>query len=209
MIRILVVDDHPAMRLGVQRIFGRDAPEITMEEAAGGPEALERVRNGSFSLVLLDLVLPGRSGFELLGEIKSLRPELPVLIFSMHTDEPFVVRALKEGAAGYITKDCPPEELIRAVRRVAVGGHYIMAELSGLLIDHLQARDDRPLHEHLSSREYEVMRLLARGAHLREIAKQLCVSDSTVSTYRTRILQKLHLENNAQLTRYTLDNGLD
>ncbi|HEX4495351.1 MAG TPA: response regulator transcription factor [Thermoanaerobaculia bacterium] len=209
MIRLLVVDDHPAIRVGVQRIFARDAPDISIEEAAGEPEALDRLRAGSFSLVLLDLVLPGRSGFEALHEIKSLRPELPVLVFSMHTDGPFVLRALQEGASGYLAKDCTPEELIKAVRKVAAGGRYIMTELSELLIDRLQAPADRPLHEQLSSRELEVMRLLAVGTSLREIGNQLCVSESTVSTYRTRILRKLQLANNAQITRYVLDNHLD
>jgi two-component system invasion response regulator UvrY len=209
MIRLLVVDDHPAIRVGVQRIFARDAPDIAVEEAAGEPEALDRIRKGSFSLVLLDLVLPGRSGFEALQEIRGLRPELPVLVFSMHTDGPFVLRALQEGASGYLAKDCTPEELIKAVRKVAAGGRYIMTELSELLIDRLQAPADRPLHEQLSSRELEVMRLLAVGTSLREIGTQLCVSESTVSTYRTRILRKLQLANNAQITRYVLDNHLD
>jgi two-component system invasion response regulator UvrY len=209
MIRILVVDDHPAIRVGVQRIFARDAPDIVMEEAAGEPEALDRIRAASFSLVLLDLVLPGRSGFEALHEIKGLRPELPVLVFSMHTDGPFVLRALQDGASGYLAKDCTPEELIKAVRKVAAGGRYIMSELSELLIDRLQAPADRPLHEQLSSRELEVMRLLAVGTSLREIGTQLCVSESTVSTYRTRILRKLQLANNSQITRYVLDSHLD
>lgn len=210
MLRVLIVDDHPATRVGVQRIFGRDAPDIAIEEASGGREALERVRTQEhWSLVLLDLVLPGFSGFEALHEIKHLRPELPVLVFSMHTDGPFVLRALQEGASGYLTKDCPPDELIKAVRKVAGGGSYIMTELTALLIDRLQAPADRPLHEQLSSRELEVMRLLAAGTSLREVGRQLCVSESTVSTYRTRILRKLQLANNAQITRYVLDNHLD
>lgn len=206
-IRVLVVDDHPAMRIGVREILTESA-DIVVEEAESGEEALERVRTESWSLVLLDLGLRGRSGFEVLDEIKSRRPELPVLVHSVYSDEAYVVRALKQGAAGYVTKDCTPEELVKAVRRVAAGSHYIAQELSPLLVDYLQAPDDRPLHLHLSSREFEVMRLLAHGHHLRDIAQQLSISESTVSTYRTRVLEKLRLENNAQITRYAIGHGL-
>jgi len=209
MIRLLVVDDHRVVRMGIERILARNAQDIVIEEAAGGREALDRVRAGSWDLVLLDLVLPDVSGFEVLSELKSLRPELPVLVFSMHTDEPYVIRALKDGAAGYVTKDCPPDELIKAVRRVAAGGHYIMPELAELLVGRLRTPQDLPLHELLSSREYEVMLSLARGKTLREIATHLCVSESSVSTYRTRILKKLHLGNNSQITRYVLDKSLE
>ena len=208
MIRVLVVDDHPATRVGVREILA-EHPDIAVEEAADGEAALERVRTESWNLVLLDLSLPGRSGFEVLEELKSRHPALPVLILSLHDDEPYVVRALQHGAAGYLTKDCPPDELIRAVRKVAGGGHYLMAELSELLIDLVQTPADRPLHESLSSREYEVMRLLAHGSSLRDISHQLHISESTVSTYRARVLEKLRLKNNAQIIRYALDNNLD
>lgn len=204
MIHILVVDDHPAIRQGVQEAF-RNTSDILTEEATCVQEAVERVRAGSFSLVLLDLGMPGRGGFELLSDLKGLRPELPILIFSVHDDESYVLRALKQKAAGYLTKGCPAAELIRAVRAVAEGRRYLMAEHAGLLIEQLH-RDDRPLHERLSSREHEVMLLLGRGITIRDIARRLGVSESSVSTYRSRILEKLHLENNAQLTRYVLAN---
>jgi len=203
-----MVDDHPAMQAGIQSILAREAPDIVMSEATSGDEALGKIRAESWSLVLLDLSLPGRSGFEILDEIKGLRPELPILVFSMHDDEAFVIRALKRGAAGYLTKESPSQEIIKAVRRVAAGSHYLTPALSDLLIDRLKTPDDHPLHEELSSREYEIMRLLARGVSLREIGQQLFISESTVSTYRSRILKKLRLENNAQITRYTIDNGL-
>lgn len=208
MLRVLVVDDHPAMRVGVRRILNRNAPDVVVEEASGGEEAVERARTESWSLILLDLSLPGRSGFETLGELRRRHPDLPVLVFSVHTDETFVVRALKGGASGYLTKDCSPEELVKAVRKVAAGGRYVAAQLSELLIDRLLVPDNHPLHEELSSREYEVMLLLSRGDHLRDIARQLCISESTVSTYRTRILGKLRLDNNAQVTRYAIDHNL-
>lgn len=206
MIRVLVVDDHPALRMGVRDILA--APDVLVEGAASGEEGLERAQDGAWSLVLLDLSLPGRGGFEVLEELKSRHPKLPVLIFSIYAEETYVVRALKRGAAGYLTKDCPPGELIKAVRKVAAGGHYIMPELSELLFNVLQAPDNRPLHEHLSSRELEVMRRLAHGCSLREIGQQLCISESTVSTYRERILKKLHLGNNAQITHYAIDHNL-
>jgi two-component system invasion response regulator UvrY len=190
-------------------MLARSSKDFVIEEAAGGREALERVRTGSWDLVLLDLVLPDVSGFEVLSELKSNRPEVPVLVFSMHTDEPYVIRALKDGASGYVTKDCPPDELIMAVRKVASGGHYIMPALAELLVGRLRTPQDLPLHELLSSREYEVMLLLARGTSLREMASHLCVSESSVSTYRTRILKKLHLENNSQITRYVLNKSLE
>lgn len=208
MIRVLIVDDHPATRVGVQRIIARDAPDINFGEASCEREALERIRNESWSLVLLDLNLPDRSGFELLGDVQNLRPGLPVLVFSMHTDESFVLRALKAGAAGYLAKSCSPEELVKALRRIASGHRYIMPELSELLIGRLQAPDKGLPHETLSGREYEVMLQLARGGSLRDISERLYLSESTVSTYRARILKKLHLENNAQLTRYAIENGL-
>lgn len=207
-IRVLVVDDHPVMRVGVQRILARTAPDIVVEEAQGSAEALDRLCAGRWSLVLLDLILPGRSGFEVLHDLRKLHPELPVVIFSMNKDEPSVVRALKEGAAGYLTKDCAPEDLVEAVRKVAAGGRYVPPEIAELLVHALHTPDDSPLHESLSIREYEVLFLLAEGSSLREIADELSISESSVSTYRSRVLTKLRLENNAQVIRYVLDNGL-
>ncbi len=207
-IRVLVVDDHPVMRLGVQRILARTAPDVVVEEAQGSVEALDRLRAGRWSLVLLDLVLPGRSGFEVLHDLRRLHPTLPVVIFSMNKDEPSVVRALKQGAAGYLTKDCDPQDLVEAVRKVAAGGRYVPPEIAELLVHALHTPDDSPLHESLSIREYEVLFLLAEGSSLREIADELNVSESSVSTYRSRVLTKLRLENNAQIIRYVLDNGL-
>lgn len=206
MIRVLVVDDHPALRIGVRDILA--APDVVVDVAANGEDALTRVQSSTWSVVLLDLSLPGRGGFEILQELKSRFPKLPVVIFSVYAEDTYVVRALKHGASGYITKDCQPDELIKAVRKVAAGGHYITPDLSDLLVNVLQAPGDRPLHELLSSREFEVMRRLAHGSSLREIGQLLCIAESTVSTYRERVLKKLHLENNAQIIRYALDNHL-
>ena len=207
-IRVLVVDDHPVMRLGVQRILARTAPDVVVEEAQGSVEALDRLRAGRWSLVLLDLVLPGRSGFEVLHDLRRLHPALPVVIFSMNKDEPSVVRALKQGAAGYLTKDCEPADLVEAVRKVAAGGRYVPPEIAELLVHALHSPGDSPLHESLSIQEYEILFLLAEGRSLRKIADELSISESSVSTYRSRVLTKLRLENNAQIIRYVLDNGL-
>lgn len=207
MIRVLVVDDQPVIRSGVRRIF-ETVSDVTIEEAEDAEVALEKIRTESWDVVLLELTLPGRSGLELLFELKDRLAKLPVLIFSSHKDESSVSRTLKAGAVGYVTKDCAPEQLIKAVHLAAMGGRYVMPELGGTLIGALQSGDERPSHEHLSGREYEVMVLLARGQPVRQISNHLCLSESTVSTYRTRILDKLRLANNAEITRYALAHGL-
>jgi len=207
LIRVLVVDDHQVVRAGVRQ-FLADASDITVSEASDGEQALERIRTGSWEVVLLDLTMPGRSGLEVLFELKDRSTKVRVLVFSIHSDEASVVRALKEGAAGYLTKDCTPQELVKAIRRVAGGGHYVMAELTDALVVSLQTDDERPPHERLSDREYEVMCLLSRGRSLHEIAHHLSLAESTVSTYRARILEKMNLSNNAEVTRYAIDHGI-
>jgi two-component system, NarL family, invasion response regulator UvrY len=206
MSRILVVDDQPVVREGVRQILGA-ALDAEIIEVDNGEEALLRMRGESWDLVLLELKLPRRSGFEVLFELKDVVPRLPILIFSSHEEEAYVVRALKAGACGYVTKTCQPRELVRAAQRVATGHRYVMAELADVLIPAFQS-DERPPHERLSDREYEVFCFVARGLSLREIALHLNIAESTVSTYRTRILEKMHVANNAEITRYALDNGL-
>jgi len=206
-IRLLVVDDHQIVRAGV-RLFLADALDITVAEAAGGEQALELIRTGSWDVVLLDLIMPGRSGLEVLFELKDRHPKVQVLVLSVHADEAYVVRAFKEGAAGYLTKDCTPAELLKAIRQVAGGGHYVMAELVDTLVATLQTDGERPPHERLSDREYEVLGLLARGRSPHEIAQRLRLAESTVGTYRARILKKMKLNNNAELTHYAIDHGL-
>lgn len=208
MIKILIVDDHAVVRDGVKKIFEELHGAASFGEAAGAAEALELARERDWDVVLLDLSLGGRSGLEVLRGLKQLRPKLPVLILSMYTEEQYARRAFKAGAAGYVTKDSPREELLRAVRKVTAGGRYVSPTLAEQLVADLERGTDRPPHEALSDREFEVMLLIASGKTVSEIAAQLSLSDKTVSTYRARILAKMDMKTNAELTRYAIQNDL-
>jgi two-component system, NarL family, invasion response regulator UvrY len=207
MIRILIADDHAIVRAGLKQLVAENPNLIVAAEAKTGPEALNLVRNNSFDVVLLDISMPGRGGLEVLSEIKKEFPRLPVLILSMHPEEQYAIRALKGGASGYITKDSAPEELVTAILKVAQGGKYITKSLAEQFLYLLEA-DETPPHASLSDREFQVFRLIASGKTATEIAKELSLSVKTISTYRTRILEKLHLKNNAQLIHYAAQNGL-
>ncbi len=208
MIKILIVDDHAVVRAGVKKIFEELHGAADFGEAAGAAEALELARERDWDVVLLDLSLGGRSGLEVLKELKQLRPKLPVLILSMHAEEQYARRAFKAGAAGYVTKDSPREELLRAVKKVTAGGRYVSPTLAEQLVADLERGTDRPPHEALSDREFEVMLLIASGKTVGEIAAQLSLSDNTISTYRARILAKTGMKTNAELTRYAIRNDL-
>ena len=207
--RILLIDDHEVVRAGVKRIFDKQ-PEGTVlfGEASTAPEALALVREQDWDAVVLDLSLGGRDGLEVLKELKQIRPRLPVLILSMHSEELFARRAFRAGASGYVTKDIPRSELIGAINRVIGGGTYVSPALAEELVVDLRRGTDRPLHELLSDREFEVMRLIAAGKTVSEIAQILSLSVGTISTYRMRILEKMEMNTNAELTRYALQNGL-
>lgn len=206
--RILIVDDHEVVREGVKRIFREQPGATEFGEAGAAPEALRCVREQAWDLVVLDLSLGDRSGLELLKVLKQIRPNLPVLILSMHPEEQYARRALKAGAAGYVTKDSSRAELSEAVNKVAAGGKYVTPALAKKLFVDRGRESDRPLHETLSNREFEVMRLLASGKTVTEIAEVLSLSDKTVSTYRTRLLEKTGLRTNAELVRYAIHNKL-
>ena len=206
--RILVIDDHEVVREGVKKIFNEKLGTIIFGEAGAAPDALRIVREEDWDVVVLDLSLGGRSGLELLKELKQIRPRLPVLIFSMHPEEQYARRAFKAGAAGYVTKDSPRAELAEAVNRVASGGQYVTAALAEKLIVDFARGSDRLPHETLSDREFEVMRLIASGKSLNEIASLLSLSDKTISTYRARVLEKIGLNSNAELIRYAIQNEL-
>jgi DNA-binding NarL/FixJ family response regulator len=207
-IRVLVVDDHPIVREGIRQTL-RDAPGITIGgEAASFEEALRLVASDAWNVVLLDLSLPGRSGFELLTELHQRWPRLPVLILSMHAERPIVLRTLRAGASGYLTKDSAPTELAAAIRRVAEGGRYVSAAIAAELVDVVREPERAP-HEMLSEREFQVLVLLARGLSVGAIAERLRLARSTVSTYRTRLLEKLGCGSNAELTRYVIENQLE
>ena len=206
--KILIIDDHEVVREGVKKIFNDKMGPIIFGEAGAAPDALKIVREQDWDVVVLDLSLGSRSGLELLKELKQIRPRLPVLIFSMHPEEQYARRAFKAGAAGYVTKDSPRAELAEAVNRVAAGGKYVTAALAEKLIVDFARGTDRLPHETLSDREFEVMRLIASGKPLNEIATLLSLSDKTISTYRARVLEKIGLNSNAELIRYAIENKL-
>jgi DNA-binding NarL/FixJ family response regulator len=204
--RILIVDDHEVLRDGVKRVFEKQADTAIFGEASRVEEALRLVRQQDWDLAVLDISLGGRSGLEVLKELKQIRPRLPVLVLSMHSEEQFARRALKAGASGYITKDSPRAELIKAVNKVMRGERYLSSTVAEKLIFDLDQGRER--HEVLSNREFEVLRLIGSGKTVREIAATLSLSGSTISTYRARILEKMGMKTNAELTHYAIHNNL-
>ena len=208
MTRMLIVDDHEVLRAGVKRLFEKQPGTATFGEASTVQEALRLVRDQDWDVVLLDISLGDRSGLEVLKELKQVRPQLPVLILSMHSEEQFARRAFKAGAAGYVTKDSPRAELVKAINKVAEGGRYVSHAFAEELVIDLERGSDCPPHETLSDREFEVMRLIGSGKTVSEIASVLSLSDSTISTYRGRILEKMGMRTNAELTYYAIQNKL-
>jgi two-component system, NarL family, invasion response regulator UvrY len=206
--KILIVDDHEVLRDGVKRVFDKQPGTVTFGEASTVPEALRLVREQDWDVVVLDISLGDRSGLEVLKGLKQIRPRLPVLILSMHSGEQFARRALNAGASGYITKDSPRAELVTAVNKVMSGGRYISATVAENLVFDIEGGTGQPPHETLSDREFEVLRLIALGNTVSEIASMLSLSDSTISTYRGRILEKMRMKTNAELTYYAIQNKL-
>jgi DNA-binding NarL/FixJ family response regulator len=206
--RLLLIDDHEVVREGVKRILGEQPGAFAFGEASNTVTALRLVLEQDWDLAVLDLSLDGRGGLDLLNELKRLRPRLPVLILSVHSEEQYAKRAFKAGASGYVTKDSPRDELATAIQRVLCGGRYVSRSLAETLIDDMAQGTDGPPHECLSGREFEVMRLIASGKTVGEIAELLSLSDKTISTYRARILEKMDLKNNAELTHYAIQNRL-
>jgi two-component system, NarL family, invasion response regulator UvrY len=207
--KILLIDDHEVVRAGVKRIFDKQPHgAVLFGEASTAREALDLVRAQDWDAVVLDLSLGGRDGLEVLKELKQIRPRLPVLILSMHSEELFARRAFKAGASGYIRKDIPRSELIAAINKVIGGGTYVSPTLAEELVVDLRRGAERPPHELLSDREFEVMRLIALGKTVSEIADILFLSVGTISTYRTRILEKMEMRTNADIIRYAIQNRL-
>jgi DNA-binding NarL/FixJ family response regulator len=206
--RVLIIDAHEVVRDGVKKILDEQPGATAFGEAGTVPEALRLVREQDWDVAVVDPQLEDRSGMEVLKELKQIRPHLPVLILSMHSEEQFARRALKAGASGYITKDSTRSELVKAVNKVMSGGRYISATVAEEFIFDLDAGSGRPPHEALSDREFEVLRLIASGKTISEIATTLSLSNSTISTYRGRILEKMGMKTNAELTHYTIQNKL-
>jgi two-component system invasion response regulator UvrY len=205
--RILVADDHPVVRHGVRQVLAADPDLVVVGEAKCGDEALQLARQLDWDVAILDFSMPGRSGFDLLGDMRREFPQRPVIVLSIHPEQLHASRVLKAGGAGYLNKASAAQELTSAVRRVAAGGRYVSAALAEMLAADL-ARDTGVLHERLSDREYRVMWLLATGKQISEIAREMRLRPSTVSTYRKRVFGKLKLRNNAELVQYAVRNQL-
>ena len=209
MIRILIADDHPFVRRGVKQVLTDEFPGVVIGEASTAPELLELAGKHPWNLVVLDLTMPGRDGLDALHELKSRCPDTPVLVLSMHPEDQFAVRVLRAGAAGYLTKESIPEELVQAVRKIMTDGKYIRPSVADLLATQLQQGDaNQPPHVRLSDREFQVLGLIANGKSVTHIAEELSLSVKSVSTYRARIVEKLHLKSTADLTRYALEHRL-
>jgi DNA-binding NarL/FixJ family response regulator len=206
--RILITDDHALIRMGLKQLLQVGISRAVIGEASNAAEALQQISEQPWDVVILDITMPGRSGVDILRDIKMLRPKLPVLILTASSEDQFAIRVLKVGAAGFVRKEMAPTELITAIKKVLTGGKYISQSLAEKLASSLNEDLETPPHESLSDREYEVMRLLAKGNTPTEVSKMLSLSVKTVSTYRTRILEKLHLKTSAELTYYAIKNGL-
>ncbi|HJT27705.1 MAG TPA: response regulator transcription factor [Pyrinomonadaceae bacterium] len=205
MLKILTIDDHEVVRRGLKDMFTKES--ATFGEARSGAEALDLVRKQPWDIAVLDISLGGRSGLEVLSELKQLRPRMPVLILTMHAEEQYAVRAFKAGASGYINKASSGEELRRAILKIIKGGQYVGPTLAEKIVVQLSQPGKVP-HETLSNREFEVLCSIASGQTVKEIAAKLSLSDKTISTYRRRILDKMDMRTNAELTHYAIRNGL-
>jgi DNA-binding NarL/FixJ family response regulator len=208
MIRVLIADDHAVVREGLKQIVAETPDMAVAGEASDGHQVLEFARTQDCDLVLLDLAMPGKDGLDTLRELKLIRPHLPVLILSVYPEDQYAVRLLRAGAAGYLTKESAPEELVAAIRKVSRGGRYVSETLGERLAFRLRSGADRPPHETLSDREFKVMLLLASGKTATEVADALCLSVKTISTYRSRALEKMNMRNNAQFSFYAMKHGL-
>jgi len=206
--RILIADDHAVVRRGLKEILADALPSSDFSEAGNGDEVLSCLGTHSIALLVLDINMPGRNGMDVLRDVKHTYPRLPVIILSVHPEDQYAVRCLRAGAAAYINKDSAPEELAIATKKILSGGRYISASLAEKLISILDEPTDKPLHESLSDREHEVMRMIAAGVPLTEIGERLHVSVKTISSYRTRVMEKMHMKSNSELTRYAMTHGL-
>jgi len=208
MIRIIIADDHTVVRRGLKQILMEGFPDATIEEVVDAGDLIHKVMSSEWDVVISDLSMPGRSGLDALQQIKQNFPKLPVLILSVHSEEQYALRVLKAGASGYLNKDSAPEELINAVQRVLLGKKYITASIAEKLATTLGHDAEKPAHEYLSNREFDVLKQIASGKSVSDIAEALSLSITTVSTYRARIMIKMGMRTNADLTLYAIENKL-
>ena len=205
---ILLADDHAVVRHGVKQILAEAFPLASFGEAPSVPELLDLVRSARWDVIVLDLTMQGENSLEALKQIKHDHPKLPVLILSMYPADQYALRTIRAGAAGYLNKESAPEELVQAILQVRKGGQYISASVADELVLHARQSSNLPLHKQLSDREYQVLCLIASGKELKEISAELSLSAKTVSTYRARLLDKMNMKTNAELTHYAIVNGL-
>ncbi len=208
MIRILIADDHQIVREGLKQILAETSDLAVVAEANNGQDVLLKLEKQTIDVVMLDISMPGRNGLDILKQLRTDHPKLPVLILSMYSEEQYAMRALRAGASGYLSKDSAPEELIEAIRKIFSGKKYVSASLAEKLAVYLDDGQDKPLHQALSDREYQVMCMIASGKAVKEIASELNLSVKTISTYRSRILDKMRMKSNASLTHYAIHNQL-
>jgi DNA-binding NarL/FixJ family response regulator len=207
-INILIADDHPIVRAGFKQVIADTEDMVVADEAENGQEVLTFIQKKDYDIILLDISMPGRNGLEILKDLKADKPKTPVLILSIYPEEQYAIRALRAGASGYMTKASAPHELIAAIRKICQGGKYISASLAEKLTDYLDTDSAKPPHELLSDREHQVMLMIASGKTVSQIGDELCLSVKTISTYRSHILEKMKLKNNAEITLYAVKNQL-
>lgn len=208
MIKTLIADDHAVVRRGLRQILEETADIAVHGEAANAREVMDQLRAGAWDALVLDITMPGRSGLDILKEIKQQWPKLPVLMLSMHSEDQYAARVLKAGAAGYLPKESAPDELVKAIRKIQGGGRYVSPAQAEKLIYLFHHDGDKLPHERLSDREYEVLRRIASGRTVSQIGGDMKLSVKTISTYRTRILEKMKMKTNAELTHYAIKNGV-
>jgi two-component system invasion response regulator UvrY len=208
MIKILIADDHAIVREGLKQIVAETTDMVVADEASAGHEVLAKVSEKEFDVLVLDITMPGTNGLDVLKQLKSQKSDLPVLVLSIHPEEQYAVRVLRAGAAGYLTKESAPDELITAIRKVSMGRKYVTPSLAEKLAFDLEPGAEKPLHEFLSDREYQVLCMIASGKTAAEIAEELFLSKKTISTYRSRIVEKMKMKSNAELIHYAIKHKL-
>ncbi len=208
MLRILLADDHAVVRQGIKLILSAAYPQADFGESGSLHELRDLVNSDEWDIIVLDLAMPGGNGLEALKQIKHNHPKTAVLILSMFPEDQYAIRTIKAGASGYLNKESAPEELVEAVRKILAGGEYISAPVADELLHYARHEEDQPLHKTLSDREYQVLCLIASGKEIREISTELSLSAKTISTYRSRLLEKMKMKTNAELTHYAIINGL-
>jgi DNA-binding NarL/FixJ family response regulator len=208
MIRVIVVDDHAIVRRGLVSILDASEDMSCVAEGSNAAETMRAIRDNDAEALVLDVSMPGKDGIEVLKQIKKERPRLPVLILSSHSEDQYALRSIRAGAAGYLNKTSAPQQLLAAIRQIAAGRKFITPELAQSLADHIESPTDGPVHGALSDREFQTLKLIGSGYSLTQVADKLCLSVKTVSVYRARLLEKMQMKNNAELTRYAIEQGL-